>query len=160
MKNEIISFIGIILGIFIIAFPIMGVIGVSEIVGLSILLMSIYFLIVGITLVDYELPGALMNIILGIIMLILSLGLIFNPGLLVFLAAIIIYLAGIFLIIASVITLITNRKSKYGFWMGIFGIVLGVIYIILGSYVSDPFILGCLIGIWLIVSGIFRLLDR
>lgn len=160
MKNEIISTIGIILGLIIIAFPMLGVIGAGAIVGLSILLMSIYFLIVGITLIDYKTSSGILNILLGIIMLILSIGLIFSPDLFAFLAAITIYLAGIFLIVAGVITLISSRDSKYGFWIGILGIVLGVIYIILGSYISDPFILGCLIGIWLVISGIFRLLDK
>ena len=92
-------------------------------------------------------------------MLILSLGLIFNPAMFAFLAAITIYLAGIFLIVAGVIIIITNRNNKYGFWLGIAGIVLGVIYIILGTYISDPYILGCLIGIWLVITGIFRLID-
>ncbi|WP_409199847.1 DUF308 domain-containing protein [Methanobrevibacter sp. DSM 116169] len=160
MKNELISIIGIILGLVIIAFPMFGVIGASAIVGLSILLMGIYFLIVGVNLVDYNKTGGILNTFLGVIMIILSLGLIFNPDLFAFLAAITVYLAGIFLIIIGVMTLITSRNSQYGFWMGILGIILGVIYIILGSYISDPFILGCLIGIWLVVSGVFRLLDK
>ena len=49
---------------------------------------------------------------------------------------------------------------KYGFWMGILGIVLGVIYIILGTYIKDPLILGSLIGIWLLVTGVLNLLDN
>ena len=93
-------------------------------------------------------------------MLIISLGLIFNPSIFAFLTALTIYLAGIFLIIIGLIIIVGNRDNKYGFWMGILGIVLGVIYIILGTYIKNPLVLGSLIGIWLLVTGILNLLDN
>ena len=43
---------------------------------------------------------------------------------------------------------------------GIFGIVLGGIYIIIGTYIRNPIILGSLIGIWLVVTGVLNLLDN
>ena len=64
------------------------------------------------------------------------------------------------LIIVAVASLINNRNSRYGFYIGIAGIVLGLLYIILGTYISNPIILGTLIGIWLVVSGILKLMDR
>ena len=64
------------------------------------------------------------------------------------------------LIIIGLIIIIGNRDNKYGFWMGILGIVLGVIYIIIGTYINNPIILGSLIGIWLLVTGILNLLDN
>jgi uncharacterized membrane protein HdeD (DUF308 family) len=38
-------------------------------------------------------------------------------------------------------------------------VVLGLLYIIIGTYVTDPIILGTLIGIWLVVSGVLKLMD-
>ena len=137
-KQTTISIIAIILGIITIAFPILGVIAAADILGLSVLL----------------------NTILGIVMLIISLGLIFNPSIFAFLTALTIYLAGIFLIIIGLIVIVGNRDNKYGFWMGILGIVLGVIYIIIGTYINNPIILGSLIGIWLVVTGVLNLLDN
>ena len=159
-KQTTISIIAIILGILIIAFPMLGVIAASDILGLSVLLLAIFLLANGVSEVEYNTTRGLINTILGIIMLIISLGLIFNPSIFAFLTALTIYLAGIFLIIIGLIIIVGNRDNKYGFWMGILGIVLGVIYIILGTYIKNPLILGSLIGIWLLVTGVLNLLDN
>ena len=160
MKKESISIIAIILGVIIIAFPMLGVIGASSILGLSILLMSIFLLVTGVSEIDYSKTKCILYLIIGIVMLVLSLGLIFNPSLFAFLAALTIYLAGLFLIVIGLIILITSRETRYGFWIGIIGIILGVIYIIVGTYIQDPIVLGALIGIWLILAGLLNLLDR
>ena len=159
-KQTTISIIAIILGIIIIAFPMLGVITAADILGLSVLLLAIFLLANGVSEVEYNTTRGLINTILGIIMLIISLGLIFNPSIFAFLTALTIYLAGIFLIIIGLIIIVGNRDNKYGFWMGILGIVLGVIYIILGTYIKDPLVLGSLIGIWLLVTGVLNLLDN
>lgn len=160
LKQTTISIIAIILGILIIAFPMLGVIAASDILGLSVLLLAIFLLANGVSEVEYNTTRGLINTILGILMLIISLGLIFNPSIFAFLTALTIYLAGIFLIIIGLIIIVGNRDNKYGFWMGILGIVLGVIYIILGTYINNPLILGSLIGIWLLVTGVLNLLDN
>jgi len=158
-RNTVISVIAIILGLIIIAFPLVGVIASADILGLSVLLLAIFLLSNGIAEVDYNQTRGLLNIVLGIIMLVVSLGLIFNPTIFAFLTALTIYLSGIFLIIIGLIIIIGNRDNKYGFWTGILGIVLGVIYIILGTYIKDPMILGSLIGIWLVVTGVLNMLE-
>ena len=113
----------------------------------------------GVTIIDYNKVGAILNLILGTALLILSILLIFVPSLVGFLASITLYLAGIMLIIAGLISLINNRSTKWGFYTGIIGVVLGVIYIIVGTYINNPIILGALIGIWLILGGISNILD-
>ena len=158
-KQTTISIIAIILGIITIAFPLFGVIAASDILGLSVLLLAIFLLTNGVSEVDYNTTRGLLNIILGIVMLIISLGLIFNPSIFAFLTALTIYLAGIFLIIIGLIVIVGNRDNKYGFWMGILGIVLGVIYIIIGTYINNPIVLGSLIGIWLLITGVLNLLN-
>lgn len=160
MKTRFISLLAILLGLIIITFPILGLIGVSSLIGLSVLLMSIYLLVVGVSIIDYNTSGAILDLILGILLLLLSISLIFNPAMLGFLAEITLYIAGIMLIIVAVASLINNRSSRYGFYIGIAGIILGVLYIIIGTYLSDPIILGTLIGIWLVISGILKLMDR
>lgn len=160
MKTKFVSLLAIILGLIIILFPTLGLIGVSSLIGLSVLLMSIYLLVVGVTIIDYNTSGAVIDLILGLLLLFLSIGLIFNPSLLGFLTEITLYLAGIMLIIVAVASLINNRSSRYGFYIGIAGIILGLLYIIIGTYVSNPIILATLIGIWLVISGIFKLMDR
>ena len=149
----------IIFGLLIIIFPIMGVIGISDLIGLSILLISIYLLVVGISIIDYNKSGAILDLFLGVILLLLSICLIFNIAIIGFLAQITLYLAGIMLIVVAVVSLLNNRQSRYGFYIGIAGVVLGLLYIIIGTYVASPIILGTLIGLWLIISGVLKLMD-
>lgn len=160
MKTKFISLLAILLGLVIIIFPVMGVIGVSSLIGLSVLLISIYLLVVGVSIIDYNTSGAIIDLVLGLLLLFLSIGLIFNPALLGFLTELSLYFAGIMLIIVGLASLINNRTSRYGFYIGIAGIILGVLYIIIGTYLANPIILGSLIGIWLVISGVLKLLDR
>ena len=160
MKTKFVSLLAILLGLTIIIFPILGLIGVSSLIGLSVLLISIYLLVVGVAIIDYNRSGAVLDLILGIILLFLSICLIFNPALIGFLTEITVYLAGIMLIIVAVVSLINNRSSRYGFYIGIAGIVLGLLYIVIGTYISNPIVLGTLIGIWLVISGVLKLMDR
>ena len=159
MKNKIVSLLAIILGIMIISFPLLGIVSSSAIIGLSVLFISIYALLMGISIIDYNTTGAILDLTSGVVLLLLSIGLIFNPALFSFLAEITLYLAGIILIIGGVVSLINNRNSKYGFYIGVAGIILGVCYIIVGTYIANPIILGTFIGIWLVISGIMRLLN-
>ena len=159
MKNQFVSLLAIILGIIIIAFPMIGVIGTSSLIGLSILLISIYLLVVGVAIIDYNKSGAIIDLILGILLLFLSIGLIFNPNLFAFLTEISLYLSGIILIIVGVVALVNNRNTRFGFYTGISGILLGLLYIIIGTYVSNPIILGTLIGLWLVITGVLKFID-
>lgn len=159
MKTKFVSLLAILLGLIIIIFPALGLIGVSALIGLSVLLMSIYLLVVGVAIIDYNRTGAILDLILGMLLLFLSICLIFNPALIGFIAEITLYLAGIMLIVVAVVSLINNRASRYGFYIGIAGIVLGLLYIVIGTYISNPIVLGALIGIWLVISGILKLVD-
>ena len=159
MKTKFISLLSIILGMLVIIFPVMGVIGISSLIGLSVLLISIYLLVLGVAIMDYNKRGSILDLALGLILLLLSISLIFNPAMLGFLAEITLYLAGIILILVGLASLINNRTSRYGFYIGIIGVVLGLLYIIIGTFIENPVVLGSLIGIWLIASGILRLMD-
>ena len=159
MKIKIISLLAIFFGLLIIIFPIMGLIGVADLIGLSLLLISIYLLVVGVAIIDYNKRGAILDLVFGTLLLFVSICLIFNVAIFGFLAQITLYLAGIMLIIVGVVSLINNRESRYGFYIGIAGVVLGLLYIVIGTYIADPIILGTLIGLWLIISGVLKLMD-
>ena len=160
MKNDIIAIFAILFGIIIIAFPIFGVVGASAILGLSVLLLAVYSLIVGMAIIDYNKTGAILDLIIGILLLFLSIALIFNPSILGILTQLTFYIGGILLIIGGLVSLLNNRTSRFGFYGGISGIILGVLYIIVGTYISNPIVLGTFIGIWLIISGILKFMDR
>jgi len=49
-------------------------------------------------------------------------------------------------------------KGKYAKAAGALGIILGLVYIILGMFALNPMTFAVLIGIWLILTGVTRLL--
>ncbi len=158
MKNWVTGALAIILGLIVIAFPLLSTVTVSVFAGLLVLLIAIWLIIVGISEFEISKTTSILNVILGIIALILGLGLVVNPELFSFIAAITLYLAGIFLILTGIISLFDGMERKSA-WSGILGIVLGIIYIILGFYAFNPVNLGILIGLWLIVTGIFKIFE-
>ena len=159
MKTKFISLLAIILGLLIIIFPVMGIVGVNGLISLSVLLVSIYLLIVGTSIIDYNKSGAILNLLLGLILLLLSIFLIYNPAFLGVIAGLTLYIAGIMLIVVGLVSLINNRSTRYGFYIGIAGVVLGLLYLIIGTFITDPIVLGTLIGAWLVISGILNLMD-
>jgi len=160
MKSSITSILAIILGLIIVVFPIIGLIAIDVVIGMAVLILSMFLMLNGMAEIDFAPKRSILNLILGILMFVLSLFILFNPEVLSFLISINMYLAGIFLMIAGLIALIENRNNKYGFWGGIAGIILGMLYIVFGTLLANPIILGSLIGIWLIILGIFKLSDR
>ena len=64
MKTKFISLLAIILGLIVIIFPAMGIIGVNGLISLSVLLISVYLLVVGTSIIDYNKTGAILDIFL------------------------------------------------------------------------------------------------
>ncbi|BDZ67821.1 DUF308 domain-containing protein [Methanobacterium ferruginis] len=159
MKNVIVGILAIILGLIVLAFPLAGLVAASVLTGFVILMIAIWLLIVGGSQLETSKTAGILNLILGIIVLIIGIGLIFSPALFAFLAGFLLYLAGIFMIIAGVIALASRNEFKNATWAGVLGIILGILYIILGTFAFDPIYLGILIGIWLVISGILALFE-
>jgi membrane protein HdeD len=155
MKNMLLGILAIILGLIIIAFPLTGLVAVSVITGLSVIFLAFWFIIAGVAEMGSSKLVGILSVILGIIALVIGIGLVFNPALLAFLASIVLYLAGILMIVFGVIALLGGTDAKHRVWGGVLGIILGIVYIILGVYASNPLYLGILIGIWLVLTGIF-----
>lgn len=145
----------IILGLIVLAFPLLGVIPLGLITGFIVLFLGIGLLIGGIARLGEEAVMGIVMLVLGIIALILGLGLIVNPGLFSWLLGFMVWMVGLFLLIAGIIGLLS--KSGGSRWNGILAIVIGLIYIALGTWLKDPIILGILIGVWLLINGILML---
>lgn len=158
MRNIFAGALAIILGLIVIAFPFLGAVTISIFAGIVVLLIAIWLLIAGISELKISRTTGALNVILGIIALIIAIGLIVNPALLSFIAGLTISIAGIFLIIAGLIALIDGMNRKTA-WAGVLGIILGIIYLIIGAFAFNPVNLGFLIGIWLIITGIFRFFE-
>jgi len=159
MKNVVVGLLAIILGLIVLAFPLAGLVAASVLTGFVILMIAIWLLIVGGSQLEISKTAGILNLVLGIIVLIIGIGLIFSPALFAFLAGFLLYLAGIFMIIAGIIALASRNEFKNATWAGVLGIILGILYIILGTFAFDPIYLGVLIGIWLVISGILALFE-
>lgn len=158
MRNWVAGALAIILGLVVIAFPLLTTVTVSLFAGLLVLMIAIWLFIVGISEFEISKTSSILNLILGIIALIFGIGLIINPAIFSFIAGLTLYLAGFFLIVTGIIALLDGMTRKYA-WAGILGIILGIIYIILGAYAFNPVNLGILIGLWLIITGIFKMFE-
>lgn len=159
MRNWVAGALAIILGLIVITFPFLTTVTVSIFAGILVLLIAIWLFIAGISEFEISKTTSILNLILGVIALILGIGLIVNPDIFSFIAGFTLYLAGFFLILTGIIALIDGMARKYA-WAGVLGIVLGIIYIILGIYSFNPVNLGILIGLWLIITGIFKMFEE
>ncbi|WP_424356395.1 DUF308 domain-containing protein [Methanobacterium sp. MBAC-LM] len=154
MQTKTSGLILIVLGLIIIAFPLLGILPFSLLLGISVLFLGMGLLIAGVIGIRASTTMGVVELILGIIAIILGIGIIINPGFFSFLVALLIYIAGIFLIIIGIMAFFAKIRNK---WVSIVPIILGLIYILIGSIVADPFYLGALIGIWLLITGIIML---
>jgi len=158
MQKNSLAIVLIILGIIVLAFPLLGLIPIAILTGLGVAFLGIGLLLAGFSDREENTGLGLLEIVLGIIALVLGLGFILNPGLFSFVAGLIVYMAGLFLVIVGVVALFTKAGGSR--WNGVIAIIIGLIYLILGYLVSDPFYLGILIGLWLLLTGILTLIQK
>ena len=156
-KNVLLGILAIILGLIVIAFPLISVFTFIVLAGMGVLILGIWFLVQAFSVWESSKGISIVYLILGIIAIIAGIGLVGNILALSFLASFILYLAGFFLFMSGVITLFAGEGgSAKG--VGVLGIIIGIMYLILGFYAWDPFYLALLIGIWLIISGVFEII--
>jgi len=127
----------IILGLIVLAFPLLGLVPAAVLTGFLVLILGLGLLFGGIAEMGESAGLGILEIILGIIAFILGIGFIFNSALFSFAVAWIVIIAGLV------------------------PLIIGILYIILGYLVkTDPLVLGILIGLWLLIMGIMMLFQR
>lgn len=148
----------IILGLIVLAFPLLGVIPLSVLTGIAVVFLGLGLLFMGVGSIGESAAMGIVEIILGFLALIFGLGFIFNPHLFSFVAALFVFIAGIFLIIAGIAAIATRTLGNR--WTGLVAVILGIIYLIIAYFIKNPLYLGILIGLWLIITGIIMLFQR
>ncbi len=158
MQQKQVSLILILLGIIVMAFPVIGVIPFSLITGLIVSLMGSVLLLGGIVALRERFGWGILSLISGILVLILGIGFIVNPSLFSFVASLFVILAGLMFLGAGIATItgVIGGDNR----AGIVTLVVGVIYLIVGSWISDPELLGTLIGLWLLITGFIMLFQK
>ncbi|MGZ7108564.1 MAG: DUF308 domain-containing protein [Methanobacterium sp.] len=152
------AWVYIILGIFVLIFPLLGLIPLSIVTGLVVLILGIGLLLSGLMEMSDNTSLGILEFVFGIIAFILGLGIIVNPGLFSWLIGFLVWIVGIFLVIAGIIGIFTKAGDSR--WNGVVSIIIGLIYIIVGNFISDPRVLGALIGLWLLIVGILMLFQK
>lgn len=158
MENTGNAIILIVLGLIVLAFPLLGVIPFSVLTGVAVLFLGLGLLFMGAASMGESMVMGIIELILGFLALIFGLGFIFNPALFSFVAALFVFIAGIFLIIAGIAAIATKTTGNR--WTGLVALVLGIIYIIVAAFIKNPLYLGILIGLWLLITGIIMLFQK
>ncbi len=148
----------ILIGMIVLAFPIIGLFPFSLITGLIISIIGVSLLLGGIVEIGESSGLGISGIILGIIALILGIGFIINPALFSFVASLLVFIAGFILLGIGIVTI----TGKFGGdrSSGVVSLILGIIYLIIATLVSDPAILGTLIGLWILITGFLMLFQK
>jgi len=155
-RNVLFGILAIILGIFITAFPLISVFIVSDLVAIGIIFIGVWLLAQSVESWSTNKGLSIAALILGILGIVVGIGLFGKIVAFSILVGMVIYIGGLFLIISGILSILSG-KGNAGRWGGLLGIIIGILYIIVGVYALNPIYLAWLIGIWLIMTGIFTI---
>jgi membrane protein HdeD len=156
MKNTIVGIIAIIVAIIMIASPVVGLATLGIISGILILGMGVWLAILGFTERTSN-DLWLFPLLFGIVGVIMGLTFLFNASWIISLGFWAYIITGALLIINGFIALFVGEKQTYKIYAGVFGLVFGFLFVIVGYYGIDPKILGLIIGIGLLLFGILNI---
>ncbi|MEL7671558.1 DUF308 domain-containing protein [Methanobacterium sp.] len=152
-NNMLLGILAVILGILVIAFPLLSIFTASVLAGLAVVFLGIWLLAQSFGTWGASKAASIAFLILGLVAVICGIGLFGHILAFSFLTSIALFFAGFFLIISGIMSLFTKEGTAAKGSGGI-GIILGILYIILASFAWDPYYLALLIGIWLVIDGI------
>jgi membrane protein HdeD len=155
-RNVLIGILAIILGLFVIVFPLISVSAFSVLAGVGILVLGIWLLVQAFKVWGKNLAAAIANLILAFIAMAFGIVFIGNIEAFSFIIFLALYIVGLFLIITGITALFsgTDLKAKV---TGLLGIIFGILYLVLGVYVGNPLYLAVIIGAFLIIAGIMEI---
>lgn len=156
-RNVLMGILAILLGLVVIAFPLLSVFIVSDLVAIGIIFVGVWLLAQSVVTWGENKGISIAALILGILGIVVGIGLFGKIFAFSILVGMVIYIGGLLLIFSGILSLLSGKGSG-GRWGGILGIVLGILYIIVGLYALNPFYLALLIGLWLILTGLFMII--
>ncbi|MDI9437224.1 MAG: DUF308 domain-containing protein [Euryarchaeota archaeon] len=157
-KNTLAGILAIILGIVLMISPVVGVLAVGLISGVVLLGAGAWLLVTGLGEKKYDKPFWIVFTGLGVISLLAGIMFLLNLSSVASFGIWTYILTGIILILAGAMALLVGASgNKYKKWAGIIGILVGIIYFIVGYYAIDPLILGIIIGAGFLIYGILNI---
>ncbi len=154
-KNVFVGILAVILGLIVILFPLISVSTFSLIAGVSIIFLGIWILAQAFK--TKSLAAGIADLIIAIFAIILGIVFIGDIKAFQFFSALALYLVGTFVALSGLTSL--SGEGTKGKAMGVLGIILGVLFIVIGTYAYNPLILAAVIGAFLIIAGIMEIFD-
>ncbi|MDO5850942.1 MAG: hypothetical protein Q4Q23_00455 [Methanobacteriaceae archaeon] len=155
MKFNTSGVVAILLGLIAIIFPLLGVKTLGLLSVFFFILLAAWLFVAGCEIWDIKKIGAIIFLLLAFILVLMSGELLFMPEKISILVEYITIIAGFVFIIVGILNIIGSRIFKPSLLMGVINVMLGIIYILLGTFLANPIVLGSFIGAWLIINGLF-----
>jgi uncharacterized membrane protein HdeD (DUF308 family) len=155
-KNVLIGILAVLLGLIVIIFPLISVFALNDIAGIGMIFLGIWFIVESLKSKSLAAGIAVLMVAIFVIMM----GIVFLGDIKAFefftFAAI--YIVGFFLVLAGLISLISGEGLKTK-GIGVLGIVIGILFTIIGTYVGNPLVLAAIIGAFLIIAGLMEMFN-
>ena len=153
-KNLLLGILGILLGIIVIVFPLISIFTVNAIAGIGIIFIGIWILIK--SLKNDSLAAGAAGLIVAVFAIMMGIVFIGDIKAFEFFTFIALYVVGFFIALAGITSLISGEGLK-GKATGALGIIIGILFVIIGTYAANPLVLAAMIGAFLIIAGIIEI---
>ncbi|WP_048191044.1 DUF308 domain-containing protein [Methanobacterium sp. SMA-27] len=154
-KNLLLGILGILLGIIVIVFPLISIFTVNAIAGIGIIFIGIWILIK--SLKNDSLAAGAAGLIVAVFAIMMGIVFIGDIKAFEFFTFIALYVVGFFIALAGITSLISGEGLK-GKATGALGIIIGILFVIIGTYAANPLVLAAMIGAFLIIAGIIEII--
>lgn len=154
-KNVLLGVLGILLGLIVIIFPLISIFTINAIVGVGIIFIGIWILAK--SLKNESLAAGVAGLIIAVFAIMLGIVFIGDIKALQFFTFIALYVVGFFIILAGATSLISKEGMK-GKAVGALGVIVGILFIAIGSFMANPLVLAAIIGAFLIIAGIIEII--
>ncbi|MBF4469738.1 MAG: DUF308 domain-containing protein [Methanobrevibacter arboriphilus] len=155
MENKsVVGIVAIILGLIIMIFPFVSQFVLSIIAGIGILILGIYYIILGSNLWSISKGSSIAHVILGIFGIIVGIILLGNILIFDLLVGLYLYIVGFMLLLSGIVGLFTRSIMMTKASAALMAL-LGIITIILGYFaLLSPIYVSIILGISLLIDGI------
>jgi uncharacterized membrane protein HdeD (DUF308 family) len=153
-RNVLFGVLGILMGLIVILFPLISIVTVNAIAGIGIIFVGIWILIK--SLKNDSIAAGVAGLIVAVFAIMMGIVFIGDIKAFEFFTFIALYVVGFFLALAGVESLISG-KGLQAKGVGALGIIIGILFVIIGTYAGNPLVLAALIGAFLILAGIVEI---
>lgn len=155
-KNLLFGILGILLGLIVIIFPLISIFTVNAIAGIGIIFIGIWIVVK--SLKSDSIAAGVAGLIVAVFAIMMGIVFIGDIKAFQFFSFIALYIVGFFIALAGVESLI-NGHGIQGKGTGIIGIIIGILFVVIGTYAANPLVLAALIGAFLIIAGIVEIFE-